>query len=90
MSGRAAKPSERATLTAWPFMAIIKLYQLTLSPLFGRQCRFHPTCSWYGLEALRRFGAIKGAWLTLRRLARCHPFSTGGYDPVPVKPDKRT
>lgn len=83
----AAKPNparERAPVGSWPFMALIKLYQFTLSPVLGRQCRFHPTCSWYGLEAYRRFGPIRGSWLTLRRLARCHPFHPGGYDPVPL------
>lgn len=86
MSEPAANAPARAPLTAWPFIALIKLYQFTLSPLLGRQCRFHPTCSWYGLEAYRRFGAAKGTRLTMRRLARCHPFSKGGYDPVPVNP----
>lgn len=81
--------TDRAPITAWPFIILIKVYQFTLSPLVGRQCRFHPTCSWYGLEAYRRFGAIKGTWLTLRRLARCHPFHAGGYDPVPPAAQRR-
>jgi hypothetical protein len=67
-----------------PFLAVIKAYQYTLSPLVGRQCRFSPTCSWYGLEAYRRYGPIRGTWLTARRIARCNPFVKGGYDPVPV------
>jgi putative membrane protein insertion efficiency factor len=65
-----------------PFIALIKLYQFTLSPFMGGQCRFHPTCSWYALEAYHKYGPIRGTWLTLRRLLRCHPFNPGGYDPV--------
>jgi len=62
---------------------LIRLYQLTVSPLLGPACRFHPSCSQYTLEAVRRFGLIKGAWLGLRRLSRCHPWHPGGFDPVP-------
>lgn len=74
-------------LTTAPFIAAIRVYQLTLSAWMGRQCRFVPTCSWYALEAYREHGAGRGTALTLRRLARCHPvrFLGGaqGYDPVP-------
>jgi hypothetical protein len=73
-----------ARVLAWPLIVAIKVYQFTLSPILGKQCRFHPTCSWYGLEALRTYGAFRGGRLTIARLARCHPFSNGGYDPVPV------
>lgn len=66
-----------------PFIGTIKLYQFTLSPVLGKQCRFHPTCSWYGLEAYRTHGPFKGTWLTVRRILRCNPFVQGGYDPVP-------
>ncbi|MBX3185325.1 MAG: membrane protein insertion efficiency factor YidD [Polyangiaceae bacterium] len=62
---------------------LIRLYQLTLSPLLGNVCRFHPSCSNYGLKCLEYHGAIRGSWLTLRRLSRCHPFHPGGYDPPP-------
>jgi uncharacterized protein len=72
--------------TILPLVALIKAYQVTLSPIVGRQCRFHPTCSWYALEALRTHGPWRGSWLTLRRLGRCHPWSKGGYDPVPPPP----
>jgi len=65
------------------FMGFIRLYQLTLSRTLPPSCRFYPSCSHYGFEAIEKYGAIKGSWLTLRRLARCQPFSPGGYDPVP-------
>lgn len=64
-------------------LAAIRVYQLTLSPFIGRQCRFHPTCSHYAAEAIERFGVLRGTWLALRRLGRCHPFHPGGFDPVP-------
>jgi putative membrane protein insertion efficiency factor len=64
-------------------MALIRLYQLTLSPVLPPSCRFTPTCSQYGYEAFKRFGFIKGGVLTVRRILRCHPFNPGGYDPVP-------
>ena len=65
------------------FMGFIRLYQLTLSRTLPPSCRFYPSCSHYGFEAIEKYGAIKGSWLTLRRLARCQPFSPGGYDPIP-------
>jgi putative membrane protein insertion efficiency factor len=61
----------------------IRLYQLTLSPFIGRQCRFHPTCSVYAAEAIGRFGVVRGSVLAIRRIGRCHPFHPGGFDPVP-------
>jgi putative membrane protein insertion efficiency factor len=63
--------------------AIIRAYQLLLSPVLGANCRFHPSCSEYSLEAIDRFGALRGGWLSLKRLGRCHPFHDGGVDPVP-------
>lgn len=62
---------------------IVRGYQVAISPLLPPSCRYTPTCSQYAVEALRRYGALRGAWLTLRRLGRCHPFRAGGYDPVP-------
>ena len=62
---------------------LIRGYQLTLSPLIGNQCRFHPTCSNYALLAVAQHGALRGSGLALRRLLRCHPFHAGGFDPVP-------
>ncbi|MCR4964467.1 MAG: membrane protein insertion efficiency factor YidD [Bacteroidales bacterium] len=61
----------------------IKIYQWTLSPLIGRACRYTPTCSNYGIEAIRKYGPIKGGWLTLKRILSCNPWGGSGYDPVP-------
>lgn len=63
--------------------AIIGFYQKLVSPSLGANCRYRPTCSSYARQAIDRFGVIKGGWLALRRLGRCHPFHAGGYDPVP-------
>ena len=64
-------------------MAAVRAYQLMLSPLLPPSCRFTPSCSAYAHEALTRHGALRGSWLAARRLARCHPWNQGGYDPVP-------
>lgn len=61
----------------------IRVYQWTVSPLLGPACRFHPSCSQYALEAVLRFGVLRGGLLAVKRLARCHPFHRGGFDPVP-------
>ncbi len=63
--------------------ALVRGYQLFLSPLLGNNCRFYPSCSHYTLEALEKHGALRGTWLGLRRLTRCHPWHAGGVDPVP-------
>jgi uncharacterized protein len=70
-------------LLAKPLIWIVRLYQWTLSPFIGRQCRFLPTCSAYSIEALQKHGAVRGSYLTIYRLARCHPWCAGGHDPVP-------
>jgi putative membrane protein insertion efficiency factor len=66
-------------------LGLIKSYQLLLSPFFGGQCRFYPTCSSYAHEAIDRHGALPGAWLAIKRIARCGPWHPGGPDPVPPK-----
>ncbi|MBR5885798.1 MAG: membrane protein insertion efficiency factor YidD [Alistipes sp.] len=66
-----------------PFIALVRFYQICISPLKPATCRFTPTCSQYAIEALRKHGAIKGLWLTIKRIARCHPWGGSGYDPVP-------
>ena len=66
-------------------LALIRLYQLMLSPWFGRSCRFVPTCSAYGMEAIERHGALRGGYMTFVRICRCHPFGGSGYDPVPTR-----
>jgi putative membrane protein insertion efficiency factor len=63
---------------------LIRLYQWTVSPLLGPTCRFHPSCSQYALEAVLRFGVLRGIGLALARLGRCHPWNPGGFDPVPA------
>ena len=62
---------------------LIRAYQLLLSPFLGSRCRFIPSCSRYASEAIGKYGAVRGAWLAVKRIARCHPFCDGGYDPVP-------
>jgi putative membrane protein insertion efficiency factor len=64
-------------------LALIRAYQYLLRPLLGANCRFYPSCSDYAREAVERYGALKGSWLALRRILRCHPYHPGGYDPVP-------
>jgi uncharacterized protein len=64
-------------------LALIRGYKLFISPLLPPSCRFVPTCSEYGYEAIEKYGIIRGGWLTVRRISRCHPLSEGGYDPVP-------
>ncbi len=65
------------------FIIPIKLYQILLSPLLGQSCRYHPTCSQYTIEAIEKYGPIKGIWLGTKRIARCHPWGGSGHDPVP-------
>ena len=70
-------------------LKVIRFYQKYISPLKPPSCRFYPTCSQYGLEAIQKFGALKGGWLTIKRISKCHPFHRGGFDPVPEKKFKK-
>ncbi|MEA2077273.1 MAG: membrane protein insertion efficiency factor YidD [Candidatus Marinimicrobia bacterium] len=69
------------------FLALVRFYQRAISPYTARSCRFYPTCSQYTYEAIQEFGALKGSWLGLKRILKCHPFHPGGYDPVHHKHD---
>jgi putative membrane protein insertion efficiency factor len=65
------------------FIVLIRVWQRTFSVVLPPSCRFTPSCSQYGIEAIQKYGAFKGGWLTIKRIGRCHPFHPGGYDPVP-------
>jgi putative membrane protein insertion efficiency factor len=62
---------------------LIRVYQVALSPLLGPNCRYYPTCSQYAIEAIEAHGSLRGTWLTIKRISRCHPWHEGGFDPVP-------
>lgn len=68
---------------AFPLIALVRFYQLVISPYTPAACRYTPTCSQYALEALRKYGPLKGGWLAIKRIARCHPWGGHGHDPVP-------
>ena len=70
-------------LLSKPLIGLVRIYQWFISPFLPPSCRFYPTCSHYAIEALQRHGALKGFWLALRRVTRCHPWNAGGHDPVP-------
>lgn len=70
-------------LTAKIMLGLIRFYQYAVSPLIPPRCRYTPTCSQYALEAVKKYGALKGGWLVVKRIARCHPFGGSGHDPVP-------
>jgi len=67
----------------WLLIGLIRVYQYAISPFLGRNCRHYPSCSAYAVEAVEKHGAIKGGWLSVKRVSRCHPWHPGGYDPVP-------
>lgn len=71
------------SIFAYPLLLGILVYRYTLSSLIGQECRFYPTCSHYAETALKKHGALKGSWLAVKRICRCHPWHEGGYDPVP-------
>jgi putative membrane protein insertion efficiency factor len=68
-----------------PLILLLQAYRVVISPLLGQRCRFYPSCSEYAIEAIERHGSLRGSWLTLRRLSRCHPLHPGGCDPVPER-----
>lgn len=70
------------------FILLIKFYQVSISPLLGSNCRYSPTCSQYAIDAIKTWGPIKGTWLGIKRISKCHPFGGHGYDPVPKKKKK--
>lgn len=74
-----------ARIVGWPLLGAIWLYRHTVSPLLGVNCRFAPSCSEYASEALREYGGIRGGWLAVKRIGRCHPWGGSGYDPVPQR-----
>jgi putative membrane protein insertion efficiency factor len=69
----------------FPFVLLVKFYQVAISPFFPSSCRYSPTCSHYTLEALKKHGLLKGGWLAIKRISSCHPWGGKGYDPVPEK-----
>lgn len=86
MSSEAPTPWRARPLGWWlamPLVWLVRGYQLLVSPMLGPTCRYYPSCSAYAVEALQRFGLLRGSWLAVRRLARCHPWSDGGVDHVP-------
>ena len=90
MSGRGGEGSggcapARPGIAARGCIALVRAYQVTLSRITGGHCRFHPSCSHYSIDAFRTHGAARGAWLTVRRIARCHPWGGQGDDPVPPR-----
>jgi putative membrane protein insertion efficiency factor len=78
-----AQPGGWRALPRLLLIGFVRAYQMLLSPLLPASCRYYPTCSAYAVEALQRHGALRGGWLAVRRIARCHPFRPGGFDPVP-------
>ena len=72
----------------WLALSLIRFYKRFISPLLPCSCRFYPTCSQYTYEAIETYGVIRGTWLGIRRISRCHPFNPGGYDPVPPKKEQ--
>jgi len=76
-------------IITYPLILLIRVYQLIVSPMLGSNCRFMPTCSEYALESLKTYGLIKGTYLTIKRIGKCHPWGSNGYDPIPTKMEKK-
>ncbi|MCB1081466.1 MAG: membrane protein insertion efficiency factor YidD [Simkaniaceae bacterium] len=76
-------PSKENPLVKYFFIFLIRIYQWTLGPFTGGQCRFYPSCSEYGIEAFKKYGACKGSYLTVKRICKCNPWHSGGVDPLP-------
>jgi putative membrane protein insertion efficiency factor len=83
VSVRAGQQTRPGSAAAWLLIVLLTGYRRFVSPLLGPRCRFYPSCSAYALEAVQVHGALRGSWLAVRRLSRCHPFHPGGLDPVP-------
>jgi uncharacterized protein len=77
--------SRHINIFSYPLLGLILIYRYTLSPLIGGQCRYYPTCSHYAEDAIVEYGPVRGTWMGLKRLFRCHPWHEGGFDPVPRK-----
>jgi len=75
-------------IVTFPLILLIRGYQLIASPMLGSNCRFMPTCSEYAMESLKTYGLIKGTFLTIKRISKCHPWGSHGYDPIPTKMEK--
>ena len=73
----------------FPFVLFIRVYQFIISPMLGSNCRFIPTCSEYAMESLKEYGLIKGIFLSIKRIGKCHPWGSHGYDPIPNKMEKK-
>jgi uncharacterized protein len=89
VSVRTGQQPRPASAAAWLLIALLTGYRRYVSPLLGPRCRFYPSCSAYALEAVQVHGALRGSWLAMRRLSRCHPFHSGGLDPVPGRDRKQ-
>jgi uncharacterized protein len=87
VSRRSGRDARELSPAGWLLVGLLTVYRRYISPLLGPRCRFYPSCSAYALEAVQLHGALRGSWLAVRRLSRCHPFHAGGLDPVPGSVD---
>jgi putative membrane protein insertion efficiency factor len=77
--------NKKISIFSYPLLVLIVIYRYTLSPIIGGQCRYYPTCSHYAADAVKEYGAFRGAIMAIKRILRCHPWHEGGYDPVPER-----